>query len=278
MPAWPNMKTLSPAAPGSPGSEPPLALVTGASSGIGLEFARLLARDGFRLILLARDNRRLAAAARAIAPVPGGIELMAVDLSDREAVEELCGHLAALELDVLINNAGFGAYGPFDEIDGALEADMIAANVTALTLITKAVLPGMVARGQGRIVNVASTAAFAPGPFAAVYSATKAYVLSLSEALAEELRDTRIRVTALCPGPTDTAFVERAGMGRTRVFKGPVASAKEVAEAGYAAMLAGRPVAVVGLANRLMTFAVRLAPRALVARLARRAFAEDEIG
>ncbi|QTL02339.1 SDR family NAD(P)-dependent oxidoreductase [Aquabacter sp. L1I39] len=278
MPAWPNMQTLSHAVPGSPGSEPPLALVTGASSGIGLEFARLLARDGFRLILLARDNRRLAAAARAIAPVPGGIELMAVDLSDREAVEDLCGRLAALELDVLVNNAGFGAYGPFDEIDGALEADMIAANVTALTLITKAVLPGMVARGQGRIVNVASTAAFAPGPFAAVYSATKAYVLSLSEALAEELRDTRIRVTALCPGPTDTAFVERAGMGRTRVFKGPVASAKMVAEAGYAAMLSGRPVAVVGLANRLMTFAVRFAPRALVARLARRAFAEDEIG
>lgn len=254
---------------------PALALVTGASGGIGLELARLLARDGLHVILVGRDAARLEAAAKTLVPAPGGLEILVADLSDPVTVRDLCDRLVDREPDVLVNNAGFGAYGPFDEIDPGLCTDMILLNVSALTLFTRAMLPGMIARGRGRILNVASTAAFAPGPFAAVYAATKAYVLSFSEALAQEVKDTGVRVTALCPGPTDTAFAKRAGMGRARVFRGPVARAQAVAQAGYVAMLAGRPVVVTGVANWLMTFAVRFAPRALVARLARRAFAEE---
>ncbi|MFG1428984.1 SDR family NAD(P)-dependent oxidoreductase [Roseixanthobacter glucoisosaccharinicivorans] len=253
--------------------EPRLALVTGGSGGIGLEFARLLARDGFAVILVARDAARLEAAAGVVrAAGAAQVEVRVADLSDPVAVDMLGAEIARMELDVLVNNAGFGAYGPFVDADLDATEGMIATNIAALTLLTRAVLPGMLARGQGRIVQVASTAAFAPGPFAAVYAASKAYVLSFSEALSEELSETRIAVTALCPGPTHTGFAARAGMGATRVFRGPVADARTVAEAGYLAMLAGKRVEVVGLANRLMTFAVRLAPRRFLARVSRRAY------
>ncbi|OYX13249.1 MAG: hypothetical protein B7Z15_07890 [Rhizobiales bacterium 32-66-8] len=259
---------------------PPLAVLTGGSSGIGLEFARILGVAGFRLILVARDAARLSHAAASLAQeTPAGVETRVVDLADAAAVDRLAAELGRLEVDLLVNNAGFGAYGPFRSGDAARAAAMIDTNVRALTVLTRAVLPGMIARGQGRIVNVASTAAFAPGPFAAVYAATKAYVLSFSEAVNEELRETRIRVTALCPGPTQTAFAARAGMGDTRAFRGQQASARQVAEAGYRAMLAGKAVEVVGAGNRLMLLAVRLLPRALVTRLSRRAYAaqdEDE--
>lgn len=261
-----------------PLADPPLAVITGGSSGIGLELARLLGAAGFHLILVARDPVRLAHAAATLAPATAaGLETRAVDLADTAAVDTLCAELARLEVDLLVNNAGFGAYGPFSTGDAALGAAMIDTNVRALTVLTHAVLPGMIARGQGRILNVASTAAFAPGPFAAVYAASKAYVLSFSQALNEELRETRIRVIALCPGPTETAFAARAGMGDTRAFRGQQASAEAVALAGYQALLAGRAVEVVGAVNRLMIFAVRLLPRALVTRLSRRAYAaEDE--
>ncbi|MFG1463652.1 SDR family NAD(P)-dependent oxidoreductase [Xanthobacter sp. DSM 24535] len=250
-----------------------LALVTGGNGGIGLEFARLLARDGFALILVARDAVRLeAAAAELRAGGAGAVSIRAADLADPAAVAQLCREVERLELDVLVNNAGFGAYGPFVDADEALALAMIATNIAALTALTRAALPGMVARGQGRIVQVASTAAFAPGPFAAVYAASKAYVLSFSEALSEELSETRIAVTALCPGPTHTGFAARAGMGATRVFRAQVADAAAVAQAGYRAMLAGKRVEVVGPANRLMTFAVRLLPRGLIARVSRRAY------
>lgn len=255
--------------------EPRLALVTGGSGGIGLEFARLLARDGFALILVARDPARLEEAARELRTAgAAAVQVRVADLCDPAAVDRLAAEIARTELDVLVNNAGFGSYGPFVDADLAATEGMIATNIAALTLLTRAVLPGMLARGQGRIVQVASTAAFAPGPFAAVYAASKAYVLSFSEALSEELSETRIAVTALCPGPTHTGFAARAGMGATRVFRGPVADAQTVAEAGYRAMLAGKRVEVVGLANRLMTFAVRLAPRRFLARISRRAYGQ----
>ncbi|MFG1396812.1 SDR family NAD(P)-dependent oxidoreductase [Roseixanthobacter pseudopolyaromaticivorans] len=260
-----------------PAGEPRLALVTGGSGGIGLEFARLLARDGFALILVARDAARLEDAARDLRAA-GAVEVQVrvADLSDSAAVKMLAAEIARTELDVLVNNAGFGSYGPFVDADVSAMAGMIATNIAALTVLTHAALPGMLARGQGRIVQLASTAAFAPGPFAAVYAASKAYVLSFSEALSEELSETQIAVTALCPGPTHTGFAARAGMGATRVFRGPVADARTVAEAGYRAMLAGKRVEVVGFANRLMTFAVRLAPRRFIARVSRRAYGQPE--
>ncbi|MGU3495766.1 SDR family NAD(P)-dependent oxidoreductase [Xanthobacteraceae bacterium A53D] len=250
----------------------PTALVTGASTGIGYELALLLARDGYRLVLVSRDPARLAdAAARLTATVPGvEIESRAVDLADAGEIQQLCAFASELAPDVLINNAGFGIYGSFLTSDAAAEVEMIATNVTALTLLAKAVLPGMAARRSGRILNVASTASFAPGPFAAVYAASKAYVLSLSESLAEEMRGSGVTVTALCPGPTDTPFIARSSMGATRIFKGPVADAAGVARSGYVALMAGRPVEVAGWLNKLMVFAIRLAPRALVAQVSRR--------
>ncbi|WP_029004347.1 SDR family NAD(P)-dependent oxidoreductase [Azorhizobium doebereinerae] len=254
----------------------PCALVTGASTGIGYELALLLARDGHRLVLVSRDRERLeSAAARLRAEVPGvAIETHPVDLADPDGLEEVCARAAHLAPDVLVNNAGFGGYGPFARTSPAEEAAMIATNVTALTMLAKAVLPGMLERSTGRILNVGSTASFAPGPFAAVYAATKAYVLSFSEALAEETRGSGVTVTALCPGPTHTRFAARASMGGTRVFRGPVAQAGEVARIGYDALQAGRSVVVVGRVNRLMLFAIRFTPRRIVALISRRELSE----
>lgn len=250
----------------------PCALVTGASTGIGFELARLLARDGYRLVLVSRDPARLdEAAARLRREWPETvIELRAVDLADADGMDELCEYAAHLGPDVLVNNAGFGGYGPFVTSQPSEEVAMIATNITALTMLAKAVLPGMLERGAGRILNVGSTASFAPGPFAAVYAATKAYVLSLSEALAEEVSGSGVTVTCLCPGPTETGFARRASMNSTRVFKGPVADAQSVARIGHDAMMAGRRVAVAGPVNKLLIFAIRLVPRSVVAWISRR--------
>ncbi|WP_332119831.1 SDR family oxidoreductase [Azorhizobium caulinodans] len=250
----------------------PCALVTGASTGIGFELARLLARDGYRLLLVSRDPSRLDdAAAKLRAEWPDvELELRAVDLADADGMDELCEYAAHLGPDILVNNAGFGGYGPFVESRPSDEVAMIATNVTALTMLAKAVLPGMLKRKAGRILNVGSTASFAPGPFAAVYAATKAYVLSLSEALAEEVSGSGVTVTCLCPGPTETGFARRASMSSTRVFKGPVADAAGVARTGYEAMMAGRRLAVPGPVNKLLVFAIRLVPRSVVAFISRR--------
>ncbi len=256
----------------------PWALVTGASSGIGFELARLLAHDGYNLVLVARDSERLEVAAASLRVGTGGrvtVDTRTVDLADADALDELAFFANNLAPDILVNNAGFGVYGPFARTGVAREVEMIATNVTALTVLAKAVLPAMLARGSGRILNVASTASFAPGPFAAVYAATKAYVLSLSEALAEEGRGTGVTVTALCPGPTRTAFARRAGMGQTRVFQGAIAEAGSVAQVGYAAMFAGRPVVVAGRLNKLLVFLVRLVPRQWVVKMSRREFSRE---
>ncbi|MFG1478258.1 SDR family oxidoreductase [Xanthobacter sp. V4C-4] len=240
------------------------AVVTGASSGIGLALALRLARDGFDLVLVGRDADRLDAAADAVAALGRRVAVRQVDLADPAALEAFATDLEAQVPDVLVNNAGFGAYGRFAEIDPAVTADMIATNVGALARLTAAVLPGMRARGSGRVLNVASTGSFAPLPFSAVYGASKAFVLSFSEAVAEELKGSPVTVTALCPGPTATRFFDRAGWDGTRLFKGPMASAETVAEIGFTAMMAGRRLAVVGWLNRLLIFSIRLAPRRLV--------------
>ena len=260
-----------------PSRDPPLrpsAVVTGASGGIGLALARLLARDGHRLVLAARDGPRLAATARELEGAHGvPVLTVPVDLSRAEEVARLADvlHASAVEPDVLVNNAGFGGAGPFVETSLEHELGMIQLNISAVTQLTKRVLPGMVARGRGRVLNVASTAAFQPGPYMAVYYASKAYVLSFSQAIAEEVSGTGVTVTALCPGPTHTGFAERAGLRGFDGVRGGVAmDADAVAARGYAAMMHGERVVVPGAMNRVVAEAARLAPRRLVTLVAAR--------
>jgi short-subunit dehydrogenase len=248
-------------------------LLTGASSGIGRELARCFAADGSRLILVARTVSALETLARELRECHG-IEVIvrAADLANPGAPAEL--HAAfkqsGLSVDVLINNAGFGAHGRMLELPLARQLDMVQVNVTALTHLTRLFLPDMVSRRSGGVLNVASTAAFQPGPGMAVYYATKAYVLSFTEALAEELRGTGVTATALCPGPTaDTNF------GVAAQFKGPdlltkgALPAATVARFGHKAFRRSRCVAIPGVRNRLLTFAVRLAPRAVIRKAVR---------
>lgn len=252
----------------------PVALVTGASSGIGRELAQVLAAEGHDLVLVARGEADLVELARDLGE-RHGIEarVLPADLARPGAPGEVAAAVErlGLEIDVLVNNAGFGLHGDFLETDPAVERDMIAVNVAALTELAKRLAGPMAARGRGRILNVASTAAFQPGPGMAVYYATKAYVLSFSVAIAVELEGTGVTVTALCPGPTRTGFAEVAGAGRSRLFaRSRGMDAGRVARAGYRAMARGRKVAVVGFWNRLGAFANRLSPRPFAARVVRR--------
>ncbi|WP_458204816.1 SDR family NAD(P)-dependent oxidoreductase [Haladaptatus sp. NG-SE-30] len=250
------------------------ALVTGASSGIGRQLARLLASDGHDLVLVARSEDALVELAENLTDDYGIAATVVVkDLADPESPEEIRDALAERDItvNVLVNNAGFGLYGPFTETDAQRELDMIQVNVTALTHLTKLFLPKMVERGAGRVLNVASTAAFQPGPLMAVYYASKAYVLSFSEAVAEECDGSGVTVTALCPGPTETGFGDRADMTDSKLFQGGVMDAAAVAKAGYGGMQSGERVVVPGVQNRLLAQATRFVPRKTAARFARRA-------
>jgi len=247
---------------------PTTALVTGASSGIGLELARLLAADGHHVTLTARDRARLEAVAAELRQCHGGDAAVVVaDLAEPGAPEAIHRQVEAAGRDVavLVNNAGLGSHGPFAEADLGRELAIIQVNVTALAHLTGLVLPGMVRRRAGRILNVGSTAAFQPGPLMATYYASKAFVLSFSEALDAELAGTGVTVTCLCPGPTRTEFQQRAGMAGVPVASGlpPMMEAAAVARVGYRAMRRGARLAVPGLLNRLAVFSVRLGPRRL---------------
>lgn len=249
------------------------ALITGASSGIGEELARCFAADGHDVVLVARreeELRRLAEELQQQYKIAARV--LPVDLSRHDAPREIFEQLErdGVAIDFLVNNAGFGAFGPFYETDWPREAAMIDVNVRALTELTKLFLPGMLRRRSGKILNVASTAAFQPGPLMAVYFATKAYVLSLSEALANELRRTGVTVTALCPGPTQSGFESSARMSHSGLFHRPgIPTSATVARYGYRAMHRGRTVAIQGFLNRLLVFLVRFTPRTLVADVAR---------
>jgi short-subunit dehydrogenase len=241
------------------------ALITGASSGIGMNFSRLLAREGYELFLVARSEAKLNALAKEL----GNAKVIVADLVSPDAPRRIFD--ASGPVDVLINNAGFGVLGPFVESDLRKDFEMIQVNVAALTHLTRLFLPPMLARRSGRILNVASTAAFQPGPLMAIYYATKAYVLSFSEAIADELRGTGVTVTALCPGPTATGFAEVAGMESSRLFSltRPMSS-EAVARYGLRAMQHGKRVAIPGIANKLAAQSLRVAPRRLVTTLVRK--------
>jgi uncharacterized protein len=252
---------------------PDTALITGASGGIGEELARLLAAGGANLVLVARGADRLTALATELSRthnVQAGV--IAQDLSAPDAIDAIAHELASrqLTIDILVNNAGFGVYGFFAATPAEDEARMMQVNVVALTMLTKRLLPGMIERRRGRVLNVASTAAFQPGPMMAVYYASKAYVLSFSEALSNETSGTGVTVTCLCPGPTETGFQDRARMQESRLFSAlSVASAADVARAGYDGMMAGRAIVIPGVANRIGVQALRVTPRAVVRRTIR---------
>jgi short-subunit dehydrogenase len=225
-------------------------------------------------VVTARSADRLAELAQELASAHGVAAVaLACDLSVAQGAAQLTTELAnrQLEIDALVNNAGYATYGPFSETSLAEELGEIGLNVVALTELSKRLLPGMLARGRGYILNVASTAAFQPGPLMAVYYATKAYVLSFSEALAEELRATPVTVTALCPGPTASGFQRRAMMEDSRLFAGrALMTSAEVARVAYAGMLAGRRVVIPGLSNKVLAQSVRFTPRRLVSVIVRR--------
>ncbi|HWS55435.1 MAG TPA: SDR family oxidoreductase [Pyrinomonadaceae bacterium] len=249
------------------------ALVTGASGGIGEELARLFAADGHDLVLVARSRDKLERLASELGAQRGvAARVIPKDLARAEAPQEIFDELrgAGVRVDALVNNAGFGTYGPFVETDLRSELDLLQVNVAALTHLTKLFLPAMVERRRGYVMQVASTAAFQPGPLMAVYYASKAYVLHFSEALANELEGTGVVVSALCPGPTETGFVAAAGMGDSKLFDRGAMSARAVAEAGYRGMLAGKSVVIPGLRNNLLARAVGFMPRGLITRVVRR--------
>ena len=247
------------------------ALVTGASSGIGRELAELCARDGYDLVLVARREDRLRLLQEAWSKrYAVQVRVLPMDLSDPSAPQRLFNELTGTSVDILINSAGFGSYGPFVESDPAQQIEMIQVNVAALTHLTRLFLPPMLRRGEGRILNLASTAAFQPGPLMAVYYATKAFVLSFSEALSEELRGSGVTVTALCPGSTATEFQARAALERSGLLRFGLMDVRPVAEAGYRAMLQGKAIIVPGTLNRVVASLVGVVPRSLVRRTVKR--------
>lgn len=243
-----------------------VALITGASAGLGVEFARQLSARGHRLVLVARRKDRLEALAREL----GNARAVAIDLSKANAAAKVIADIEAAgeQVDVLVNNAGFGLIGKFVKRDARQLRQMIDLNVGTLTDLCRAVAPQMIARKSGAILNVASTAAFQAGPNMAVYFATKAFVLSFTEALHEELKPHGIRVTCLCPGPTRTEFGDVAGFGGSGLFERVAMESPKVVETGLKALDRNRAVVVAGLVNRIGAASTRFAPRSVVRRIA----------
>ena len=253
-------------------------LVTGASSGIGLELARECAVNGHDLVIAARRQQRLEDFAKIIRKeFSVNVYIFAIDLSVAGSRKKLFDQIKALDIqvDYLINNAGFGDYGPFKDSDLDRQIEMINLNIVALTELTHMFLPDMVERRAGAILNVASTAAFQAGPMMSVYFATKAFVLHFSEAIANELYETGVRVVALCPGTTESEFADIAQAERSLMFNmRRLPTSEQVARFGYVSMVRGKRVAVHGFLNKILTFAVRLVPRRIVTAIARRMTAD----
>jgi uncharacterized protein len=249
------------------------ALVTGASAGLGMHFARLFAQDGHDLVLVARRRDKLDQLAAELRQVYGiHTTVIAADLTDPKAPQHLHEKVmrAGIEVEFLVNNAGFGTSGAFAELNLARELDLIELNVKALTHLTGLILPAMVTRRSGRILNVSSLAGFLPGPFMATYYASKAYVLNFTEALAYELRGTGVTATVLCPGATATEFAHVAGIESAALFHMISADAASVALYGYRSMLKGKTIAIPGVKNKLAQESLRVSPRSVMRVLAGR--------
>jgi short-subunit dehydrogenase len=243
------------------------ALVTGASAGLGLEYAKLFAADGHDVVLVARRRDRLETLAKELQSTRGIRALViAADLGTAEGPRRVLDEVRRIgvEVEFLVNNAGFGISGPFAAADLARELEMIQVNISSLVVLTHELLPGMLARRSGRILNVGSTAGFQPGPFMAGYYASKAFVNSFTEALSYELRGTGVTATVSCPGATATEFSTVAGTDRSRLFRMGAASAATVAREGYRAMRAGKPIVVHGMRNKFGVQLLRVSPRAAI--------------
>jgi len=257
----------------NPFYSPNTALITGASSGIGLELAHLFARDGYRLVLLARNRNTLRQIGDDLqARYSVTVRIAPKDLAHPATPAELYQELqeAGIVLDVLVNNAGFGLAGAFQGTDWNKEAEMMQVNMVAVTHLTKLFLPQIRAR-EGKILNVASTAAFQPGPFMSVYYASKAYLLSFSEALAEEMEGTGVSVTCLCPGPVKTNFQRRAYLEGTPMVNSPLmVDVREVARLGYEGMKQGKRIVIPGWKNLVGVEMLRISPRRIVTRVVRK--------
>lgn len=249
------------------------ALITGASSGIGKELAYLFAKDGYELILVARRKEKLEALAGELREKHGTMSTIIVqDLAAHGAATAVFEKVqdAGKTVDALVNNAGFGTYGKFWENDEQKEIDMIHVNVSVLTHLTHLFLPGMVERKHGQILNIASTAAFQPGPFMSVYFATKAFVLHFTEGIASELEGTDVYASALCPGPTRTEFSTHGDIEASTLFDRKLPSAKDVAEYGYREMKKRQVVIVHGCSNKALLSLNKISPRSLVVKVVKR--------
>lgn len=239
----------------------PTALITGASTGIGLELAKIFAKNGYELILVSRNLEKLEEVANSLQTKTTCI---AKDLSDIAQVKELCDQVS--DIDVLVNNAGFGAYGELINLDPDSQVEMINLNVSALTYLSQIYAKRMAARRSGHILNIASVASFLPGPLMAVYYATKAYVLSFSYALAEELRPYQVQVSVCCPGPTQSNFGQRAGAKHSSAFRLPMSSAR-VAEITYKKFMNNEELIITGKRNRLLTLVASVLPKKISAKI-----------
>lgn len=250
-------------------------LITGASGGIGWELAHVFAREGYDLVLVARTEKKLLELKEELVKkYSAQAHVLTADLSSSMGVADLLEKikLQNIHVDVLVNNAGVGVFGDFArETEWQKEKEMIQLNITSLTELCKALLPAMIAKGDGSVLNISSTAAFQPGPNMAIYFASKAYVLHFSEALSEELRDTGVTVTVVCPGATESGFQSAAAMDNSKLFKDKnLPTSKEVAEFSYAALQNKKRVAIHGMTNFLLAQSVRFTPRIIATKIARK--------
>ena len=257
------------------------ALITGASNGIGLELAKIHAAKGGNLVLVARNSDRLKALKTEFESAYGiQVQLFVKDLTEPSAVTDIHNQLtqASIRIDYLINNAGYGDFGPFGEANWDKTAQMIDLNVKALVHLTRLILPDMLARKEGKILNIASVAGFQPGPLMATYYATKAFVLSFSQALAYELKGSGVYLTVLCPGPTSSGFQQAASLENSKLFSGKkIATSLEVAQVGYQAMLKGKTLVIHPKTYGLMLFVERFLPRKWVIAMISKIQSADQI-
>jgi uncharacterized protein len=263
---------MSDATPPSGGEPRRTALVTGASAGLGADYAKLFAADGHDLVLVARRRDKLDELAAQLGKDGTRVTVIAADLQDAAAPQRIFDEVsqAGIEIDFLVNNAGFGSNGAFVGLAADRELGMIDVNIRSLVHLTRLFLPGMVERKRGRVLNIGSTAGFVAGPFMATYYASKAFVISFTEALAYELKGTGVTATVSCPGATATEFAAVAGNDKSSLFKSGVADSLSVARHGYRAMLAGKVIAIPGVKNKLTAQSVRFSPRSLIRSIAAR--------